>query len=104
MPSLYHPDKWPPDEPLADIPVGALTSGEEALLRAWADAYSARKVAAERERCKAAVQYSQIRNGYHEEHGQKIGHFNVRMFEWIDNGYDPRTQDQLPVKSGTTTP
>ena len=47
-------------------------------------------VAAERERCKACVQYSQVRNGYHDDHGQHIGHYNVRMFEWIDSGHDPR--------------
>lgn len=39
----------PPE--LGSIPVGALTCGEEALLRAWAAAYAAAAVAAERERC-----------------------------------------------------
>ncbi len=39
--------------PLPPIPVGALTSGEEALLRAWAERYGAACAAAERERCAA---------------------------------------------------
>lgn len=52
--------------------------------------YAAEQVAAERERCKACVQYSQVRNGYHNDHGQRIGHYNVRMFQWIDGGHDPR--------------
>jgi len=36
---------------LGPLPVGALTAGEEALLRDWAEQYAARKAAAERERC-----------------------------------------------------
>lgn len=35
---------------LGPPPVGALTVGEEALLRTWADRYATKKVAAERER------------------------------------------------------
>ncbi len=53
---------------------------------------------AERERCKAAVLYSQCRNGYHtDSHGARIGHYNVRMFEWIDSGHDPRLDLDKPV-------
>lgn len=38
------------NDQLGPPPVGALTVGEEALLRAWADRYATKKVAAERER------------------------------------------------------
>ncbi len=48
--------------PLPDPPVGALTSGEIALLRSWADKYAAAAVAAERERCAQIADHHARRN------------------------------------------
>lgn len=54
------------DVTLGPIPVGALTSGEEAMLRAWAESYASRKVAAERERCAQLIEPKNDRSDWTE--------------------------------------
>ena len=41
---------------LPNPPVGAMTDGEVAMLRAWAERYAHQAVAAERERCARAIE------------------------------------------------